>query len=126
MTDTPTPLTLAARRRADDTRARAIDAIRHLHAGGEPISYAAVAAAANVSRSWLYRQPDLRVEVDRLRAASRQRAAAATIRERASAESNRRRVEALRDHVQRLTEENRVLREQVARRYGEARVNATT
>jgi hypothetical protein len=34
---------------------------------GLPITYQALAREADVSRSWLYAQPDLRTEIDRLR-----------------------------------------------------------
>lgn len=47
------------------------DAVRRLHCGAGPVTYAAVASAAHVCRSWLYRQPDLRAEIDRLRATGR-------------------------------------------------------
>ncbi len=61
----------AARHRHEYTRAKAIQALRELDAAGTPVTFEAVARAAAVSRSWLYAQPDLRAEIERLRAASR-------------------------------------------------------
>ena len=123
MTDPAAPLTVAARQRADDTRARAVDALRRLNATGEPVTYTRVAHAANVSRSWLYRQPDLRLDIDRLRTDHATATPPVPAAERATAESTRRRLEAMHDEIQRLKDENRVLREQVARRFGEQRAS---
>ena len=60
-------LAAAARQRADQTRQRATEALQRLHTTGQPITFAHVARTAGVSRSWLYRQPDLRADIDRLR-----------------------------------------------------------
>jgi hypothetical protein len=48
---------------------------------GLPITYQALAREADVSRSWLYAQPDLRTEIDRLRQRARP-AAARTVPDR--------------------------------------------
>ena len=58
----------AARRRAAATRHRAVAALRRMDNAGPPITFDAVAREAHVSRSWLYNQPDLRAEIERLRA----------------------------------------------------------
>jgi hypothetical protein len=83
--------------------------------------YSVVQVAA-VSRSWLYAQPDIRAEIERLRTASR-RAPATQIpaRQRASDASLRRRLEAATQRNRTLAEENRQLREQLARALGQAR-----
>jgi len=46
----------AARRRAEQTRERAIAALRLMDATGQRITFDAVSRAAGVSRSWLYAQ----------------------------------------------------------------------
>ncbi|MCO8303268.1 DUF6262 family protein [Streptomyces sp. RKCA744] len=81
-----------------------------------------MARAAGVSRSWLYTQPDLRAEVERLRA-ERQRASADPVpaRQRASDASLLRRLEAADEPNRRLAEENRQLRDQLARVLGDLR-----
>jgi hypothetical protein len=58
----------AARNRHEHTRAKAIQALREIDAAGDAVTFDAVARAAGVSRSWLYTQPDLRAEIERLRA----------------------------------------------------------
>ena len=57
----------AARRRAGQTRQRAVAALRRMDAAGQRITFDAVAREAGVSRSWLYAQDDLRAEIGRLR-----------------------------------------------------------
>ena len=50
-------------------RQRATEALQRLHTTGQPITFRTathVARTAGVSRSWLYRQPDLRADIDRL------------------------------------------------------------
>jgi hypothetical protein len=119
-------LVAAARRRALETRQRAVAALRHLSAVGQPVSFDTVARAARVSRSWLYGQQDLCVEIQRLRALSRCAPASPPIpaRQRASEASLRRRLEAVNQEIRRLREENRQLREQLAWAIGERRAGA--
>jgi len=87
----------AAQRRATATRRRAVAALRRMDNAGQAISFDAVAREGQVSRSWLYSQPDLRAEIERLRA----RLALAPVgpripdRQRASDASLRRRLEAV-------------------------------
>jgi len=57
----------AARGRAAATRKRAVAALRRMDKAGASITFDALAREAHVSRSWLYNQPDLRAEVERLR-----------------------------------------------------------
>ncbi|MGW2512283.1 DUF6262 family protein [Streptomyces scopuliridis] len=61
----------AGRRRSGYTRAKAVQALRTLDAAGEPVTFETVAKQAGISRSWLYAQPDLRAEIERLRSAHR-------------------------------------------------------
>jgi hypothetical protein len=55
----PDPLSEAAARRHELTRAKAIQALRELDRAGTPVTFADVAHAAGVSRSWLYTRPDI-------------------------------------------------------------------
>ena len=112
----------AARHRHEYTRAKAVQALREAEKSGTPVTFDAVATAAGVSRSWLYTQPDLRAEIERLRAAS-QRAPGGPvpIRQRASDASLLRRLEAANTRSRQLAEENRRLRDQLARALGEQR-----
>ncbi len=63
----PDPLSEAAARRHELTRAKAIQAMRELDRAGAPVTFAGVAQAAGVSRSWLYTQPDISDQIRRLR-----------------------------------------------------------
>jgi hypothetical protein len=119
-------LAAAAARRAADTRKRARAALQRLDRAGAQITFTAVAAAANVSRSWLYRDPDLRTEIRRLRTAHRPKAdTSLPAAQRATSPSLQRRIEALLDTNRALRAENAALREQVALTLGEQR-SATT
>jgi hypothetical protein len=117
-------LVQAARRRSQATRERAIQALRRLAAAGELVTFDTVARTAGVSRSWLYAQPDLRLEIGRLRAHHQQgqeRASSAPsvpARQRASL---RQRLEAVNAEIRRLRQENQRLREQLAWGLGQRR-----
>jgi hypothetical protein len=131
--DTTAPIIAAAKRRHELTRAKAIQAIRELDRAGAIVTFAAVAAAAGVSRSWLYSQPGIREQIQQLRdTASRSAAAPIPASQRASAASLRRRLQAARgerekllsERAQLLQERDR-LRRQVARMLGEQRQTGT-
>ena len=127
--DNTAPIIAAARQRHELTRSRAIQALRELDRGGTPVTFAAVAEHAGVSRSWLYAQDDIREQIQRLRDATR-RSASAPIpaSQRASDSSLLRRLETalaersrlLEEHA-RLREENGRLRRQIARALGDQR-----
>jgi small-conductance mechanosensitive channel len=118
----PTAIVTAARQRRELTRAKAIQALRELDHAGTPITFEVVARAARVSRSWLYAQPDIRTEIQRLRDATR-RAPTPPIpaAQRASADSLRRRLESAHERIRKLTEDNQRLRRQLAQALGEGR-----
>ena len=118
-------LVKAAQQRTELTRSKAIQALRTIDATGDLVTFETVAKHAGVSRSWLYAQPDLRAEIEQLRAAGR-RAPASPVpaRQRASDTSLLRRLEAANARIARLAQENQQLRDQLARALGEQR--ATT
>jgi hypothetical protein len=124
--DNTVPLVAAAHRRHETTRGRALEALRDLDRKGTPITFETVARTARVSRSWLYSQPDIRIEIARLREATR-RAPAPPIpaRQRASDSAILARLEAALDRNRKLTEENQRLRHQLAQLLGERRVSTT-
>lgn len=113
----------AARDRARATRRRAVAAIRRMDNAGQPISFDAVAREGQVSRSWLYNQPDLRAEIERLRARQDPAPAGHRLpnRQRASDASLRRRLEVATERNRQLEAENRHLREALAVALGEQR-----
>ena len=115
----------AARRRAREARKRPKSALRGLDREGLPVTFVAVAAAAGVSRTLLYRDPDLRAEVQRLRtihSTPTQLPAA----QRATDASLKQRIETLLDDVRTLRAENRKLRDKIAALFGEQRAATST
>lgn len=116
-------LITAARRRAAATRKRAVTALRRMDNAGTPITVDAVAKQARVSRSWLYNQPDLRAEIERLhnRYQSTATGRAVPDRQRASDASLLRRLESATERIRRLEAENQQLRDALALALGEQR-----
>ena len=118
----PDPLAAAAARRHELTRAKAIQALRELDRAGAPVTFASVAAAAGISRSWLYTQPDITAQVRRLRSTTSSGAASAVpVGQRATDASMRARLTAALQRNQALAEENARLRRQLARALGDQR-----
>ena len=120
--DSTAPLIVAAHRRHELTRAKAIRALHELDHAGTPITFEAVAAAAGVSRSWLYRHPDIRDRIRRLREATH-RAPSPPIPagRRSSDASLLARLQTVLERNRQLTEENQRLRRQLARTLGAQR-----
>jgi hypothetical protein len=115
-----THLGAAAQRRSHDTRQRARAALRRLDETGDTITFAAVAAAASVSRSWLYRDVDIRSEIERLRHATGTRPAVPA-GQRATDASLKQRLDTMLDANRDLRQENQQLRDQIAALLGEQR-----
>ena len=116
----------AAQARHDETLRRAQAALRVLARRSDPITVRGVANAAGVSRSWLYRQPQLLAEIDRLRQPPRAHGRSVPASQRASVESLRQQLHAYREELARLRAENQELNEQLARHLGTARAAAVT
>gem|GEM_PF-5313819 len=85
-------LVAAAQRKSENAVARARSALRLMHDSGADISFAAVAHHAAVSRQWLYKNEDLRAEIEKLRGRqtgarrvpASQRASDASLRQRSA------------------------------------------
>jgi hypothetical protein len=110
----------AATKRAADAEARVHKALRTIEASGEGVNFVGVAAAARVSRQFLYSHPELRAEIEQLRG---QTLAVAHLPARGSTsdDSARHRLRAALDDNQRLRDENRLLKEELAIAHGELR-----
>jgi hypothetical protein len=120
--DNTAPIIAAARQRRELARAKAIQALRELEHAGAPVTFQAVAGAAGVSRSWLYAQPDIRAEIERLRAATgRAPLPSIPASQRTTESSALARLDAALNRNRELTEENQRLRRQLARALGEQR-----
>jgi hypothetical protein len=119
-------LAASGQQRSRHTHDRAVNALRRLDATGQNVTFTNVAQAAGISRSWLYRQPDLRSEIDRLRSTSGGGERRVPSAQRASDDSLRRRLEATLDEIRRLKTENEQLRERVAQQFGQQRADWPT
>jgi hypothetical protein len=121
--DNTAHLITAASRRHELTRSKAIRALRRPDAAGAAVTFEIVAQTAEVSRSWLYTQPDIRAEIERLRdLGSRAPATSVPGRQRSSDASLLRRLEAANARNRELAEDNQRLRRQLARALGQLRV----
>jgi hypothetical protein len=125
--DNSAALVTAARRRHEMTRAKAVRALHELQATDAEISFAAVAAAAGISRSWLYAQTDLRAQISHLRQSTRPAARAVVpASQQASQASLRRRLEMAEERVRTLHADNDRLRRELAHALGEQRRDRRT
>jgi hypothetical protein len=114
-------LRAAAAARTQSARERARRALVELHERGETISFAAVAARANVSRQFLYTQPELRAQIERRRDEPPPATAHPSSGERASDESVRTRLRVALDENKRLRDEIAELRDELALTHGRVR-----
>ncbi len=120
--DNTAAIIAAARNRSELTRSKTIRALRELDAAGTPVSFEAVARTAGVSRSWLYAQPGIRAEIQRLRQATRRAPdPAIPASQRASDASLHVRLQAALERNRKLAEENHRLRRQLAQALGQQR-----
>ena len=121
-------LAAAARNRAEQTRTRAIRALRRLDQTGTAITFEAVAREAGVSRSWLYGQADLRDQIQTLRA--RHQPTPPTPRppqrQAASQTSLLRRLHAATERIRRLEADNHQLRQALTEALGAIRAARVT
>lgn len=125
--DNTAAIITAAQRRHELTRAKAIRALRELDHAGAPVTFEAVARAAGVSRSWLYAQPGVRAEIERLRHRTRRTPSPPIpAGQRASDASLHSRLQAALEHNRKLAEDNQRLRRQLAQALGDQRATART
>ncbi|MDQ2852200.1 MAG: DUF6262 family protein [Actinomycetota bacterium] len=113
----------AAKKRSRATTSRAIAALRKIDNSGGAVNFDAVAREAGISRSWLYNQPELRSEIERLR--SRQRPTPSRIpdRQRATDASLHQRLQIASDRIRQLESDNTRLRQALAEALGDRRTN---
>ena len=119
----PDPLSEAAARRHELTRAKAIQTLRELDRAGTPVTFAGFALAAGISRSWLYTQPDISGQIRRLREKTGDAGSAGAIPagQRATDASLRARLTAAVARNRQLDDENARLRRQLAPALGDQR-----
>ena len=123
----PDPLSQAAARRHELTRSKAVQALREISRAGTPVTFAGVAQAAGVSRSWLYTQPDISAQIRKLRANTNHAGSAGALPagQRATDASLRARLTTALDRNKQLAEDNARLRRQLAHALGDQRSSRT-
>jgi Family of unknown function (DUF6262) len=117
----PRQLADAAARRTLEAEQRVQSALRELDREGATVTFAVVAKRARVSRVFLYQHPELRAQIEVLRAAHAAAPARLPVRQRASDASLRARLRAALDENQRQREEIGRLREELALAHGRVR-----
>jgi Family of unknown function (DUF6262) len=115
------PLAEAAAERTLEAEHRVGSALRELDRDRAPVTFAAVADRARVSRAFLYQHAGLRSQIEALRAADAAAPARVPVRQRASDASLRARLRAAQDEGQRQREELARLREELALAHGRVR-----
>jgi hypothetical protein len=120
--DNSARLVTAAKQRHELTRAKTIRVLRELDQAGATVNFQIVAHQAEVSRSWLYTQPDIKAEIHRLRSlANRAPATRLPAQQRTTDPSLLRRLELAHQRNRQLTEDNQRLRRQLAQALGQLR-----
>jgi len=110
-----------ARQRHERTLQRASETLTSLVEAGEPVSIAALASRASVSRSWIYTQPELLERIEQLQQVSSLIGRGANNAHQASDESLRRRLALAHQRITQLRNDNQQLREALARAHGQLR-----
>jgi len=117
-----------ADRLAQHARARHEQTLQQAHAtltsmadNGEAITVALLASKAGVSRSWIYTQPELRDQIERLQPQTRTGAPRREASNGASEESLRRRLALAHQRIEQLRADNQQLRQSLACAHGQLR-----
>jgi len=126
MADRIQALRQAARARHEQTLRRAEAALTSLARHGKPVTVSGVAETAGVSRSWIYQQPQLLAEINRLRQPRPGSKPGVPASQKATTGSLRQQLRAYREEITRLRAEITSLRDQLARQLGTARTAAIT
>lgn len=113
----------AAATRHDDAVARTREAITEARRIGQPVTFATIARASAVSRSWLYKPPDIREAIGTLRQDPPRGLHPGAATQRATSESLHQRLDAARAEIGRLRTDNALLRDQLERSLGAQRLH---
>ncbi len=126
MADRAERLRQAAQARHEATLARATGALEDLRRQSQHINFQHLAKAAGISRSWLYRQPELCQQIQQLRTSVPTKMGNAQSFQRASTASLHQQLHVYREEIARLRAENSALKDQLARQLGISRAASVT
>ncbi len=114
-------LTANARRRSEQTSRKAQNALAAMAARGDGITVASLAKNAEISRSWIYTQPELRDAIEQLNQSAAPRPPRSAAASRASLDSLKRRLDLAHQRIAQLRDDNQQLRRQVEQLHGQLR-----
>lgn len=120
-TDRADQLAEHARARHEQTLQQAHATLTSMADNGDAITVSLLASKAGVSRSWIYTQPELRDQIERLQSQTRTGAPRREAANGASEESLRRRLALAHQRIAQLRAENQQLRQSLARAHGQLR-----
>jgi len=125
--DNSAHLVTSAHQRHELTRSKTIRTLRELTDTANTVTFETVARHAGVSRSWLYTQPDIRAEIQRLRSRNRHDGQTPRpVHQRSNDVSLSRRLELALIRNRELTTDNQRLRRQLAQALGQLRAAGHT
>lgn len=111
-----------AKKKRQEAIARTDEAIQQLIRERRPINFKTVAEAADVSTAWLYKEPEIKTRIEKLRAQGTCKEKSVPAGQKASDASKNAQYQALKQRLQRVEAENRGLREHMEAIHGRYQV----
>jgi hypothetical protein len=104
-----------ARKKKEETAEKVEQAIKQLIKQNDRINFNTIATTAEVSKSYLYNQPDLRRRIESLRQQQRGATSPKSLKRNMSDESKEALLEVVRERIRELEKENKQLKEEIKR-----------
>lgn len=111
-----------AQKKREEAIARTQQAIEQLRREKRPINFKVVAETAEVSTAWLYKEPDIKAQIEYLRDAGTRKQKSVPPQQKASDASKDAKYQALKQRLQKVEGENKGLREHLEVVHGQMRV----
>ncbi|MBU3114680.1 DUF6262 family protein [Clostridium lacusfryxellense] len=108
----------SAKKRRDETLKRADEGIKKLIKEGKSINFKTLSEAANISTTWIYKQPEISERIKMLRSQEKGNAIAKP-RIKTSDASKDAMCAAFKNRIKQLEEENKTLKKQIEVLYGQ-------
>ncbi|EGO7609303.1 TPA: DUF6262 family protein [Staphylococcus aureus] len=112
-----TEIVRLAKQKSQKTREKVDKAISKFSIEGKAINFNSIAKEANVSKSWLYKEHDIRQRIESLR--ERQIASNVVSKPKESSRSDEILIKTLKRRVMELEKENKKLQNQIQKLYGD-------
>jgi pyruvate-formate lyase len=108
-----------AKQKSKKTRENVEKVISKLSLEGKTINFNTIAKEANISKSWLYKEPDIRQRIESLRTQQQKRLNVRSISTKSSSRSEEVLIRTLKTRIKELEKENQKLKSQIQYLYGE-------